>query len=464
MLCEEVSQKITPSEEDKRKVQNLSKDLIRRIEEEAAKLKINVNPALVGSIAKDTWIKTNPEIDIFIVFPRSYTKEEIGELGLKIARKITGDKGKEQYAEHPYLRAEVEGFQVDFVPSFEISNATERISAVDRTPLHTSYIKKNLDESLKKEVRLLKQFLMGINAYGAEIKVGGFSGDLCELLLVKYPSFQNLLEACIKWKSRHIIDIEHHYAEEKEIQKIFSEPLVVIDPVDPKRNVSAALTNQKIGEFKAAAKAFLEAPSENFFFPRQITPFKPEELQNLIQTKGTDTLFLVFETPNIPPDTLWGQLYKSQDAIKNFLESEDFKITNEGVWSQEEKTILVFEFESAIISKTYRHLGPPTGSVGQKPFIKKYIKSEKSISCPRIEDGRWVVELPRKYTKADKLVDYEIRNKLNSLGLGKYIANKISEHFDLFLNVEISNIYSKNPDFAKFLTKYYSGKPSWLPT
>lgn len=109
-------------------------------------------------------------------------------------------------------------------------------------------------------------------------------------------------------------------------------------------------------------------------------------------------------------------------------------------------------------------MGPPTGSVGQKPFIKKYIKSEKSISCPRIEDGRWVVELPRKYTKADKLVDYEIRNKLNSLGLGKYIANKISEHFDLFLNVEISNIYSKNPDFAKFLTKYYSGKPSWLPT
>jgi len=461
MVCENVSQKISPSEEDKRKVHNLSTDLIRRIEEEAGNLKINVNPILVGSIAKDTWIKTNPDIDLFIVFPRTYTNEEIGELGLKIARKVTGGKGKEQYAEHPYLRSEVEGFQVDFVPSFEISDATELISSVDRTPLHTSYIKKNFDESLKKEVRLLKQFLIGINAYGAEIKVGGFSGYLCELLLINYSSFQDLLEACIKWKKQHVIDIAHHYSEEKEIKKIFSEPLVVIDPIDPKRNVSAALSNQKIAEFKAAAKAFLEAPSETFFFPKEITPLNLEELQNLIQTKGTDTLFLVFETPKVPPDTLWGQLYKSIEAIKNFLESEDFKIVNKDVWSETE-TVFLFEFESATISKTYKHSGPPTGSSGQTPFLKKYTKSDKSISGPRIENGRWIVELPRKFTKADKLLHYELRNKLTSLGLGKHIANKISEHFDLFLNMEIHDFYSKNPDFAQFLTKYYLGRPSWL--
>ncbi|MEM2145777.1 MAG: nucleotidyltransferase domain-containing protein, partial [Candidatus Jordarchaeaceae archaeon] len=173
-VYESVLQKISPSEEDKIKVQNICRDLIRRIKEEAVSLKIDVNPTLVGSIAKDTWIKTKPDIDIFIVFPRTYTSEEIGQLGLKIARKVTGGKGKELYAEHPYLRAEVENFEVDFVPCFEISDAKERISSVDRTPLHTLYIKKNLDEALKKEVRLLKQFLIGINAYGAEIKVGGF--------------------------------------------------------------------------------------------------------------------------------------------------------------------------------------------------------------------------------------------------------------------------------------------------
>ncbi|MEM3588066.1 MAG: CCA tRNA nucleotidyltransferase, partial [Candidatus Jordarchaeaceae archaeon] len=259
-VCESVYQKISPSEEDKRKVQELYTALIKQIKEEAANLKINVNPVLVGSIAKDTWIKTNRDIDIFIVFPRTYTSEEIGRLGLKIARKVTGEKGKEQYAEHPYLRAEIEDFQVDFVPCFEIGDATERISSVDRTPLHTTYIKKRLDESLKKEVRLLKQFLIGINAYGAEIKVGGFSGYLCELLIIYYSSFQAVLEACIKWKKQHIIDIEHYYPKEKEAKKIFSEPLIVIDPIDAERNVSAAVSSQKIAEFKAAAKAFLEEP------------------------------------------------------------------------------------------------------------------------------------------------------------------------------------------------------------
>lgn len=461
-MYERVSQRITPSEGDTKKVHNLSRDLIKQVEKEAANLKVDIKPLLVGSIAKDTWIASNPEIDIFMIFPRTYTNKEIGELGLKIARKVTGGKGEEQYAEHPYLRAEIEGFQVDFVPSFEISDAKDLISSVDRTPLHTLYIKKNLDESLKKEIRLLKQFLTGINAYGAEIRVGGFSGYLCELLLIHYSSFQDLLEACTKWRSQHIIDVEHLYSEVKEIKKIFSEPLVVIDPVDPKRNVSAALSRQKIGEFKAAAKCFLKEPSETFFFPKQITPFKLEKLQNLIQPKGTDTLFLVFETPRIPPDTLWGQLYKSIDAIKNFLELNDFKIINRDVWSKTEKSVLVFEFESIKISKLYRHLGPPAGSSGQTPFLKKYVKSDMSLSGPRIENGRWIVELPRKYTRADKLLNYELRNKLSSIGLGKYIANKISEHFEIFLNMEISDFYSKNSDFAQFLTKYYLGRPSWL--
>lgn len=461
IVCETVSQKITPSEEDKIKVHGLSKNLIKQVKEEAANLEVTIKPTIVGSIAKDTWIASNPEIDIFMIFPRTYTKKEIGELGLKIARKVTGGKGEELYAEHPYLRAETEGFQVDFVPSFEISDAKELVSSVDRTPLHTLYVKKNLNDSLKKEIRLLKQFLIGINAYGAEIRIGGFSGYLCELLLIHYSSFQNLLEACTKWKPQHIIDIENHYSEVKEIKKIFSEPLVVVDPVDPKRNVSAALSRQKIGEFKAAAKAFLKEPSEIFFFPPETTPFKLDELQNLIQTKETDTLFLVFETPKIPPDTLWGQLYKSIDAIKNFLELNNFKIINKDVWSTE-KSVLVFEFESIKISKIYKHLGPPAGSLGQPPFLKKYVKTDKSLPGPRIENGRWVVELPRKYTRADKLLDNELRNKLSSIGLGKHVAKKISEHFELFINMEISDFYRKNSNFARFLTKYYLGRPSWL--
>ncbi|MEM2144990.1 MAG: hypothetical protein QW279_06495, partial [Candidatus Jordarchaeaceae archaeon] len=62
----------------------------------------------------------------------------------------------------------------------------------------------------------------------------------------------------------------------------------------------------------------------------------------------------------------------------------------------------------------------------------------------------------------NELLDYQLRNKLSSLGLGKYIAQKISEHFELYLNMKITNVYNQNPDFAQFLTKYYLGKPDWL--
>ena len=461
-VCEMVLRKVTPSERIRRKIHKISDRLIRKIREEAVNLGVKIKPLLVGSVAKDTWIATKPDIDIFMAFPKTYSKKEIGEIGLRIARKVTGGKGEELYAEHPYLRAEIEGFQVDFVPCFEIRDAKELISPVDRTPLHTLYIKEHLDEFLKREVRLLKQFLIGINAYGAEIRVGGFSGYLCELLILHYSSFRNLLEKCIKWKSHHVIDIARHHPDVKKIREVFREPLVVIDPVDPKRNASAALSLQKIAEFKAAAKAFLEEPSYSFFFPKEITPFDSKELKRIVQKKGTDTLFLLFKTPEVPQDVLWGQLHKSITALKNFFESKEFKIINRDVWSGAEKTVLVFEFESITLPKAYKHLGPPAGSREQRSFLRKYVKSENCLSGPRLEGGRWIVELPRRYTRADDLLNHALRVELNSLGLGKYVANRISEGFELLLNVEISDFYAKNPDFARFLTKYYLGRPSWL--
>jgi tRNA nucleotidyltransferase (CCA-adding enzyme) len=45
------------------------------------------------------------------------------------------------------------------------------------------------------EVRLLKKFMKGTGVYGAEIKIGGFSGYLCELLILKYRSFAQTIEA-----------------------------------------------------------------------------------------------------------------------------------------------------------------------------------------------------------------------------------------------------------------------------
>jgi tRNA nucleotidyltransferase (CCA-adding enzyme) len=128
---------------------------------------------------------------------------------------------------------------------------------------HTDYIKTHLKATMHDEVRLLKKFMQGIGVYGAEIKVGGFSGYLCELLVMNYGSFMGVVEAFADYSRRIVIDLEGYYAKrERDLELLFSEPLVIVDPIDKARNVASAVQTQKLYEFVAAARAFMQSPSE----------------------------------------------------------------------------------------------------------------------------------------------------------------------------------------------------------
>ncbi|SVD30413.1 uncharacterized protein METZ01_LOCUS383267, partial [marine metagenome] len=59
------------------------------------------------------------------------------------ARKILPD-GRELYAQHPYLRGEIDGIGIDVVPCYAIDDSAHPISAVDRTPFHTKWVKQNI--------------------------------------------------------------------------------------------------------------------------------------------------------------------------------------------------------------------------------------------------------------------------------------------------------------------------------
>ena len=63
-----------------------------------------------GSVAKDTWLSGNPDIDIFMRLPTSIPRKNLGDIGLKIAKKAAGDaKQLERFAEHPYLQIFLDG-------------------------------------------------------------------------------------------------------------------------------------------------------------------------------------------------------------------------------------------------------------------------------------------------------------------------------------------------------------------
>src|SRR5207253_1098008 len=100
------------------------------------------------------------------------------------------------------------GFEVEIVPCYRITDATQRMSAVDRTPLHVDYVLGHVKEGQTNEVRLLKAWAEGIGVYGAEAKVLGFSGYLCELLILKYASFRGVLDSSLSWRPGTVIVLE----------------------------------------------------------------------------------------------------------------------------------------------------------------------------------------------------------------------------------------------------------------
>ncbi|MEM1589493.1 MAG: CCA tRNA nucleotidyltransferase [Candidatus Bathyarchaeia archaeon] len=465
-ICKTVLEKITPKLEERKKIERLAQTLEKKVAEAAEYFGVKATVRLEGSVAKDTWLSGEPDIDIFMRLPPTIPRSALGEIALKIARKATeGAQQVERFAEHPYLEAFVESVRVNIVPCYE-AKPGEWLSATDRTPYHTGYVKKCLKPQMRGEVRLLKKFMKGIGVYGAEIKVGGFSGYLCELLVIHYGSFLEVLRAFAHHKQRIVVDIENYYRDrENELSLLFNEPLVIIDPVDMGRNVASAVQPQKLYTFVAAARAFLENPSLKFFYPPETKPLTVEKLKETLQKRGSALLFVVFGKVDAVPDVLWGQLYKSQRSLAKLLETNDFAILRHTAWSDEDNlNAFIFEFESHTLPPVKKHLGPPLEKIEDcKRFLAKHSASPETVSGPYIECGRWVVEVKRKHTDAAALLNEKLKDGGRNAGVAKEIAHVISSKgFKIYKNAEIAEIYSRNSEFAKFLTEFLRGKPKWL--
>ncbi len=81
---------------------------------------------------------------------------------------------------------------------------------------------------------------------------------------------------------------------------------------------------------------------------------------------------------------------------------------------------------------------------------------------PFIEDGRWIVEVPRKYTDAASLFSGEALRRRKKRWRRRIGCEINSDGFQRIFGKEISKVYTENSDFAEFLTDFLSGKPFWL--
>jgi tRNA nucleotidyltransferase (CCA-adding enzyme) len=462
-----VLKRVTPKTDERAKIGILAGKLERKVTSASKQLGVKAKVRVEGSVAKDTWLSGEPDVDVFMRVPTSIPRESLGEVCLKVAKEATkGSKQIERFAEHPYLEAFVDGTRVNIVPCYA-AKPGEWLSATDRTPFHSDYINKNLDVKMRGQVRLLKKFMKGIGVYGAEVKVGGFSGYLCELLVLHYGSFLDAVDAFAKHKQRIVIDIEGFYTNrQREVDLLFDDPLVVVDPVDKARNVASAVRKQNLYTFIAAAQAFVKWPSLNFFYPLPTIPMNARKMREELKKRhqGPTIVFVMFGRVDAVPDILWGQLYKSLRSMRKLVSLSDFSLLRNFAWSDEEDlNVFGFELEHCCIPEVKKHLGPPLDKESDcEKFLLKHQNTSRTISGPYVEDGRWVVQVRRNYTDACALLREKLKDGGKNAGVAEGISHVLKKGFNVFVNEEVVKVYEKNNEFAEFLTDFLSGKPKWL--
>ena len=443
----EVLKKIAPNPEEKEKLKKIIKELIGIVKKEIKKRQLDISIELVGSISKDTYLKNNLDIDLFLKFPTTINKEEISENTLSIGESILKNTDK-CYAEHPYIRGLYKNYEIEIVPCYKIEKASQILSAVDRTPLHSRYVKENLKRYQKKEVRLLKQFLRGIGCYGAEADVEGFSGYLCEILIIKYGSFEKLLRNVQYWNQGKKIAINN------ENNKDFNTPLTFIDPIDRNRNVSSALSIEKFELFCKACKDYIENPKITFFFPNDIKPWSINRIRKNIQNHNHKYLGLILVKPNILRENLYPQIRKAIRSIKEACKKYDFIIFEIIYWVDDIDNLILFIIKTNNIplSKTYIHVGPPTKlKKNARTFIQKWKNDSKIVKKPYEKNGRLYVEIKREY----RLINDFLKSNVEKLSMGKHL-DIIRNKFEV---VEVE--YLLKNKYRLFWTKYLDNKMSW---
>lgn len=464
-VCKLILKSVLPSSSERKRIEALAKRLERRVASTAEGFGVDAEVRLEGSVAKDTWLSEEPDIDIFMRVSPTVPRKSLGDACLKVARKATaGSAQVERFADHPYLEAIVEKTRVNIVPCYKVERGAW-LSATDRTPFHTEYINERLNNELRDNVRLLKKFMKGIGVYGAEIKVGGFSGYLCELMVLNYGGFAETLEAFAHCKEKIIIDLEGYYKNrETDLQLFFEEPLVVVDPVDKVRNVASAVRRQRLCTLIAASQALLKNPSRGFFYPPKTVPLTTGKLRQELKRRGSALVFVTFGKVDAVPDILWGQLYKSQRSLRKLLEANDFKVLQECAWSDEKGlNIFAFELEDCCVSPVKLHLGPPLDKEKEcEKFIAKHAGKQGTICGPYVEDGRWVVLVNRKYTDACTLLREKLKDGGRNAGVAEGISQVLKKSLKVLVNEEIVKVHGKNSEFAGFLTDFLVGKPKWL--
>ncbi|MFB6086022.1 MAG: CCA tRNA nucleotidyltransferase [Halodesulfurarchaeum sp.] len=438
-VLERVGERVDPDPDERAALEAAVTSLIERIESAIDDLGVDATVVHVGSTARGTWVSGDRDIDVFVTFDPDLPREDLERYGLRIGRAVLPD-GHLEYAEHPYVTGEHHGFAVDLVPCYDVRDATEIQSAVDRTPFHNAYLAGRLDDTTAAAIRYFKQFLKGIGAYGSDLRRQGYSGYIAELLVLEYGGFRETLEAARDWQPPVTLDPADHAVAS------FDDPLVVVDPTDPERNVAAVVSAENVARLVHFARQFLADPDLEHFFPPEPESMDPAGVHTAIQERGTTPIAVVFAPPDLVDDQLYPQLRRSLSGLVRGLDQAGFEVLRSATWARD-RAVLFVELTVWELPAIERHEGPPVHAAEHaRRFYETY--ADEPVTGPYIERDRYVIEREREITTAREFAE----NRLFDVALGAQIEPALEEGYTVLAGPAVADLATEfGPEFAAYL-------------
>jgi len=447
-----VDEEVKPDAAERTRLERAVEALRERVEHALAAGEIpdeiaeQVDIIQVGSTARGTWLSGDRDIDLFVRFPAGLDRAKLERYGLAVGRAVLPD-GHEEYAEHPYVTGAFDGFDVDLVPCYDVDSAAETRSAVDRTPFHNAYLTERIDDRLARDVRVFKRFLKGIGAYGSDLRTRGFSGYLSELLVLVYDGVVPLLRAAGGWHPPVAFDPEAHGTREHD------DPLVVVDPTDPARNVAAVCSAANVARLQHYARELVDEPRTDLFVPSDPEPLTERAVRDHLDRRKTTAVAIRFDAPGIVDDQLYPQLEKSRTGIAGDLDRRGFGVLRSAAFAADH-AVLLFELVTGTLPAVERHEGPPVHVRAHAEGFFDAYADDGGTYGPFIDGDRYVVERPRAWTDAHALLESDA---LFDVALGTHVESALREDgYEVLVGDEIERLAG---EFGAELARYFSPRP-----
>jgi tRNA nucleotidyltransferase (CCA-adding enzyme) len=388
-MLKEVLNGITPCREERAATFQLVDTFISQLNRSLKKNKCSAEAVLGGSYAKDTWLKGDYDVDVFVRFSLKHRKENLSNL---LTKALKPWKTERVHGSRDYFWVHEKRFRFEIIPVLAIKKGSDAENVTDFSPLHVQWVNKNC-KKYKDDIRLFKKFCKAQGVYGAESYIRGFSGHVVDILVGYYKGFLPLLKAASQWKPKTIVDYYHHF--DKKALFVLNRskiqgPLIIIDPVQKERNSAAALSQEKYDGLVKAAQKFLKKQSKEAFVETEVDLGKLAKLGHLVHVCA--------KVPKGKEDVVGTRLLHVFEYIKRYLEDFEIKIAG-WRWNKGPEAELWYVVKESKLPAVMIHPGPP---LELKEAVAKFKKVHKKTF---VSDHRVMAEVKREWRTPEAAVN-----------------------------------------------------------